>query len=304
MFWHTTATALLASAASAASSNYLQNGADWGSTNEACKNKESSQQSPINIDTSAGVTASTKTLLKGTGYFNPWMPDASITNEQPWKVTFADQQKVKDANLQLTFEEGTVKNYQPKQFHFHAPSEHRVDGTAYDLEVHFVHKDANSESPETYGAVVGIFFDGTAGGSTENAFLKDFIASIEAGKKAQLDVKGLMSATKGKGFWSYPGSLTTPPCSEGIKWNVMQKVHSISEAQLAFFKKKLTTANGFKDGNFRAIQPLNGRTVYQNGAAQVFDFVDDALANPDEVDGAIGVTTYAVLVVAAVAALF
>lgn len=65
-------------------------------------------------------------------------------------------------------------------------------------------------------------------------------------------------------YWSYDGSLTTPPCTEGIKWNVIEEVQKISSKQLEeftiHFSDNKTYANG--NGNNRVVQELNDRTLY------------------------------------------
>jgi len=79
-----------------------------------------------------------------------------------------------DAELQLTFNDGSQSFFTPLQFHFHSPSEHTVDGKSYDLEVHFVHivkGSVNSEGVPLLGAVIGVFFDVDEGKDTENTFL-------------------------------------------------------------------------------------------------------------------------------------
>ena len=90
-------------------------------------------------------------------------------------------------------------------------------------------------------------------------------------------------------FWEYDGSFTTPPCTEGIKWNVVKQVQPISKAQLDFFKSKLSGdadfANG--NGNNRIVQDIEDRVLMQYGAS-----------------GATSMVTYAAATMAAIATLF
>jgi carbonic anhydrase len=71
-------------------------------------------------------------------------------------------------------------------------------------------------------------------------------------------------------FWSYDGSLTTPPCTEGIKWNVLRNVQPISKRQLKRFTDLWSGnqeyANG--EGNIRDVQPLNGRKIFMSNKKQ------------------------------------
>jgi hypothetical protein len=71
-------------------------------------------------------------------------------------------------------------------------------------------------------------------------------------------------------FWSYSGSLTTPPCTEGIKWSVLKNVQPISNAQLVKFTSLWAGNSAYAagKGNNRAIQLLNGRTVYDSDMSE------------------------------------
>src|SRR5690606_3913794 len=118
-------------------------------------------------------------------------------------------------------------SYTLLQIHFHADSEHRVSGSAYPLEMHFVHQSATGEL-----AVIGVFFEV----GDENQALSDVFASMMSSSEdpqplnTDVDLMSLLpNLTTG---WSYDGSLTTPPCSEGVRWNVHSEPATISAEQL------------------------------------------------------------------------
>ena len=73
-------------------------------------------------------------------------------------------------------------------------------------------------------------------------------------------------------YWNYPGSLTTPPCTEGILWNVMKNVQPINDAQLEMFTQYLAKDEDFAEGkgNNRVVQPWNDRMVCYSGASGLF----------------------------------
>ncbi len=159
--------------------------------------------------------------------------------------------------IQVTYGSGSYltvgsKKYQLLQFHFHTPSEHLKDGRSYDMEGHLVHMD-------DYGVlgVLGVFMKV---GSKENSFLKPIWANMPTTvTETDVSVPGvIINASKflpkNRDYYSYSGSLTTPPCTEGVNWMVLEDSVSISQAQLDQFHSVI-------EFNSRPEQSLNGRTI-------------------------------------------
>lgn len=117
------------------------------------------------------------------------------------------------------------------QFHAHASSEHTVDKKSFAFEIHFVHKNDKGNL-----AVVGVLFDV----GKENVALAPYFDHAPKEKGAAKLIEG-KSLDLGKifgpkaAYYHYQGSLTTPPCTEGVEWFVLQEVQQISAAQLAKF---------------------------------------------------------------------
>lgn len=157
--------------------------------------------------------------------------------------------------------------FSPAQFHFHAPSEHSVDGKLYDLEFHMVHSYADTNG--MFGGVIGIFFDVEEGGDYPNPLL-DALWN-EEGLEVNIPLASFLAGVDMTEYWNYNGSLTTPPCTEGIKWTVVKEVQPITTAQLAKFTELWSGDATFAEGkgNNRNVQPLNDRTLYFNGAASL-----------------------------------
>ena len=144
------------------------------------------------------------------------------------------------------------QNYQLLQFHFHTPSEHQVQGQARAMEAHFVHK---SDSGQL--AVVGVMINA----GKENAALKSVWDSMPKEAK-NVDVQGAMINAADilpadKSYEHYIGSLTTPPCSEGVRWIVLNEPIEMSQAQIDSFKSIFSH-------NARPVQPMNARFLLEN----------------------------------------
>ncbi|WP_159650483.1 carbonic anhydrase [Vibrio atypicus] len=143
------------------------------------------------------------------------------------------------------------KAFQLKQFHFHTPSENHVDGKEYPLEAHFVHADEQGNL-----AVVAVFFKLGESNSTLAKLLQNIPSKDQnIAIKVPFDANALIP--RDKEYYRFSGSLTTPPCSEGVRWLVFKDVQSISPEQVKQF------ANVMGENN-RPIQALNARVILEN----------------------------------------
>ena len=122
--------------------------------------------------------------------------------------------------------------YNLLQFHFHAPSEHKIDGVAAPMEIHFVHLDPNSGTL----AVVGVML--TQGESRNEAYAAVFdYMPAEAGEPQPMDTSLSLASLlpDERGFYTYQGSLTTPPCSEIVRWLLLDTPVELSAEQIDVF---------------------------------------------------------------------
>ena len=248
--------ALMAIGAHAAGgTDYTQNGANWGETVPLCASGV--EQSPIDLS-EEGASRSSSMELNGYGYRDFTLPAEGAELERSVDKVYSP---VADGEFHLNFADGTKSIFKVLQFHFHAPSEHAVDGKLFDLEVHFVHLYAETNG---LGGVIGVFFDRTAG-NYDNDFLTKF---WEDGENVDVNVASFLSNVDFSEYWNYPGSLTTPPCTEGVKWTVIKDVQPISDEQLKLFTSLWADNDEFAKGkgNNRELMPLNDRTLYFNGA--------------------------------------
>lgn len=152
-----------------------------------------------------------------------------------------------DAGSSITYKGVT---YNLRQFHFHHPSEHTIEGVATPLEVHFVHQDADGNL-----AVVAVML--TEGDATNEAFAAVFDhLPAEESEVETLDasVNAAAMLPESAIYFTYTGSLTTPPCSEGVRWFVMQEPVALSAEQIEAF-------SAIFELNARPVQPLNARDL-------------------------------------------
>ncbi|MGA2214292.1 MAG: carbonic anhydrase family protein [Bryobacteraceae bacterium] len=150
--------------------------------------------------------------------------------------------------------------YQLIQFHFHAPSEHKVNGNRYDAELHLVHKNVLGQL-----AVVGVLLSqsDTAPSGIFDQILMAAPATVGTGTLSGTTLNADSLLPEDQDYFTYAGSLSTPPCTEGVRWFVMQTPVQVSPyviQQLHLLAAQFPGYDGFAD-NDRPIVPLNGRTI-------------------------------------------
>jgi carbonic anhydrase len=150
-----------------------------------------------------------------------------------------------DAPKNNNYIEFNGQHYYLKSFHFHNPAEHEINSKRYAMEGHFIHQSTNGDY-----LVIGVFF---RLGASNPLLSKTIRASGE--KTYVTNIAEFMPPKRI--FFSYQGSLTTPPCAEGITWVVMAQPQSVSAAERHQFEKRLGTENS------RPPQPLDGRRITQ-----------------------------------------
>ena len=160
--------------------------------------------------------------------------------------------------IEVVYDEGSSiningKSYELLQFHFHTPSEHTINGQHAPMEMHLVHK-----SEDDSLAVVGVLIIAGA----ENPALSDIVehiptleSEVETIANTFIDANNILPVERME--YRYSGSLTTPPCSEGVKWLVLQTPIEMSQAQIDAFSVVMGNNN-------RPVQSLNAREILSN----------------------------------------
>lgn len=144
------------------------------------------------------------------------------------------------------------KQYELLQFHFHTPSEEAINGKRTAMVAHFVHKDAEGR--------LGVIAVLIQPGKTNAAFAPVFAHLPREGEKItvdnlKLDLPALLPADKG--YYSFAGSLTTPPCSEGVSWMVLKNPIQLGAEQIKAFRQVF-------NANARPLQATNGRVIQES----------------------------------------
>ncbi len=147
------------------------------------------------------------------------------------------------------------ERYDLVQFHFHHPSEEKINGQSASMVAHLVHKNAAGKL-----AVVAVLLkSGTAANAMMSTLWKNWPAAKEQEAVpggVTINVADLLP--KDHAYYSFSGSLTTPPCSEDVSWFVLREPSVVSAGQIAQFARRYPM-------NARPTQPLNGREIKTNG---------------------------------------
>jgi carbonic anhydrase len=156
--------------------------------------------------------------------------------------------------IQVNLAEGNAievrgRRFELVQFHFHRPSEEAIDGRRYDMSLHLVHRDAAGKL-----AVVGLLLDAGAANPTLQQVWNNL--PLEPGEQVAarqpLDPAALLPLSRG--YFATMGSLTTPPCDEGVLWMVMQQPVQVSREQIGIFSRLYPM-------NARPLQPVGTRLI-------------------------------------------
>ncbi|HEY6355896.1 MAG TPA: carbonic anhydrase family protein [Burkholderiaceae bacterium] len=144
------------------------------------------------------------------------------------------------------------RRFELAQFHFHRPSEERIDGKQFDMVAHLVHKDVGGRL-----AVVAVLLErGSAHALVQSVWNNlPLERGDEVSARAPLDLNQLLP--QDTRYFTYMGSLTTPPCSEGVLWMVMQRPVSVSAEQIDVFARLYPM-------NARPVQQASGRLIKQS----------------------------------------
>ena len=210
---------------------------NWGSlATEYATCKTGKNRSPVNItDTIEGDLPSLELDYKTGGKH-------VINNGHTVQINY-----VQGSDMQVG-----DKTFELKQFHVHAPSENAIDGKLYPMDAHFVHADEDGNL-----AVIGLMFEiGEANAELEKAWQQ--MPSEPSGLvELTTAVNALSLMPEDHDYYRFNGSLTTPPCSEGVSWFVMKEPVTASREQIEKF------SNAMKHPTNRPVQPINARLIVE-----------------------------------------
>ncbi|WP_158934215.1 carbonic anhydrase [Burkholderia sp. S171] len=215
--------------------------AHWGAMGEAFHACESGRaESPIDIEKAKKAPAD--------------MPRLKV-NYQPLPIDIINTGHAVQFNATPGTDSITLGNqaYQLVQFHFHSPGEERFAGKDSVMDAHLVHRSEDGKL-----LVLAVQFQL---GNQPNPVIQAMLDRIPEEKGAEFKVNAVMVnpidlLPKQMSYYTYNGSLTTPPCSEGVTWIEFKERVSITQQQLDAMRR-------FYHGNQRPVQALNGREIWE-----------------------------------------
>lgn len=210
--------------------------ANWGSISPEFENCTNGQrQSPINI-----------------------VPNLN-GNLQPLDISYeANGTNISNngRNVQISFEPGSdlvigINRYQLSQVHFHTPGEHQINGQNFEMKAHFVHTDSEGNI-----VVLAVLYElGSENRELNNAW--SVIPSNSDSNALSTSVNAEALLPEDQDYFQFVGSMTSPPCLEGLSWIVLKNAAQVSSEQID------TLRNVIPEANNRPVQAVNGRVVVE-----------------------------------------
>ena len=136
--------------------------------------------------------------------------------------------------------------YKLVQFHFHTASEHRVKGRGFDMEMHLVH-----QSDDGANAVIGVFLKRGSSSGTLAPIFENLPDDIDVHHELDEPFNPARFLPNSRTHYRYVGSLTTPPCTEGVQWIVMTEPVTVSDEDMAQFAERIHFNARFTQRKFR-----------------------------------------------------
>merc|ERR1719222_179712 len=250
--------------------------AEWNKQYPDCNGENN--QSPVDLVTSSMevVDKTTVDSIRIVGYDEKGLRKGRWrlqNNGHSAEVELLDRQLFKGMYMTGGPLKKDKGNYNLLQFHFHwgntsqQGSEHTVDGKGFPMEMHIVHSRDQEEEDSERMAVLGFLFEVS---EEDNPLLLPITNPLEKiipfGNETWFEeefpnLDGLVKDAIDGGYYSYDGSLTTPPCWAVVRWIVFKNKLKISEAQLEKFRTLFNRHQMNLESNHRPVQPLNKRKV-------------------------------------------
>lgn len=256
--------------------DYRMHGDDW----EPLGDCSGQSQSPVDLPKFVGGRGQTKSLLWFDYYSDPDLQAATMA--KLINDGHGISMDLRDNGMDFGFVKIGDQEFQASEYAFHAPSEHTMDGATFPLELQIFNFDTNrAGAGSSKDGLVGVSIFFREGQS--NRFLgalreaaKDVaptwsvkrggasFRSISGEFSKAFDLEGIIpriDPSKTTAFYNYRGSLTQPPCTEGVDWWVLSRPISASREEIRFLRKAIFTSESMKYGNARSTMPLGNRTI-------------------------------------------